>query len=459
MIDIQEMPHSEEAEKAVLGAIFCKPPVITKVIDELTAMDFYRTRHQILYQGMADLYEKGDPIDLVTITSHLQEKKALDNVGGVPYITELVSYTPTAENIDYYAGIVLHKARRRKLIEINYQVYKDSLNNENVDEVLAQSEKLAAEIRERGKKRSVRPIREVALEAYEEIDRTFQQRGRTIGVTSGYPDLDKMTSGFHKQDLIILAARPSIGKTALALNIAQNASKSISEPIMIFSLEMSAGKLVTRMVCAEGNIDASKLRSGWLEGDDWIRLTHALGIVSKTNIYIDDTPEIALGELRSKCRSMKQQEGLGLVIIDYLTKIRMDKPGRSREQEVSEIARTLKSMARELEVPVIALSQLSRGVEQRQDKRPMMSDLRESGQIEQEADLVAFLYRDDYYDKATENKNILEVIIAKQRNGPIGTVELAFLKEFNKFVSLDHRFGKQQTIDDEPEERDTQWRQ
>ncbi|MGF9822573.1 replicative DNA helicase [Brevibacillus agri] len=458
MIDIQDMPHSEEAEKAVLGAILRRPPAIAKVIDELRKSDFYLARHQATYQAMVDLYEKGDPIDLVTLTNHLQAKQGLDHAGGVPYLTELAGHAPTAENIDYYAAIVIHKAKRRKLIQHNYEAYKASLDNENIDEVLAQFEKQAAEIRERGKRRSIRSIKEIAMQAYEEIDRTFQQRGRTIGVPSGYPDLDKMTSGFHNQDLIIVAARPSVGKTALALNIAQNAARAISEPIMIFSLEMCAEKLVTRMVSAEGNIDASRIRTGWLEGDDWIRLTQALGIVSKANIYIDDTPEIALGELRSKCRSMKQQDGLGLVIIDYLTKIKADKPGRSREQEVSEIARTLKSMARELNVPVIALAQLSRGVEQRQDKRPMMSDLRESGQIEQEADLIAFLYRDDYYDKETENKNVIEVIIAKQRNGPTGTVELAFLKEYNKFISLDRRYSKHTSRDDVADERDKSWR-
>lgn len=458
MIEILELPHSMDAERAVLGAIFRRPPSITKVIDDLKPEDFHITRHQVIFQAMAEMYEKGEPIDIVTMTNYLQTQKALDNAGGVTYMTELASYTPTAENIDYYAAIVLHKARRRKLILSNYQAYKDSLENENVDEVLAQTERLAQELRDRGKKQAVRPIKEIALEAYEEIERTFQLRGRTIGVPSGYPDLDKMTSGFHKQDLIILAARPSIGKTALALNIAQNAARSIAEPIMIFSLEMAAGKLVTRMVCAEGNIDATRLRTGWLEGDDWVRLTQALGIVSKANIYIDDTPEIALGELRSKCRNMKQQEGLGLVIIDYLTKIKMDKHGRSRQEEVSEIARTLKSMARELDVPVIALSQLSRGVEQRQDKRPMMSDLRESGQIEQEADLVVFLYRDDYYDKETENKNIVEVIISKQRNGPTGTVKLAFLKEYNKYVSLEHRHRQPKTTDDESDDHDKPWR-
>ncbi|RNB72155.1 replicative DNA helicase [Brevibacillus panacihumi] len=458
MIEVLELPHSAEAERAVLGAIFRRPPAITKVIDDLKPEDLHITRNQVIFQAMTELYEKGDPVDIITMTNHLQTKNMLDNAGGVMYLTEVASSTPTAENIDYYAAIVLHKSRRRKLILSNYQAYKDSLENENVDEVLARTEKVAQELRDRGKKRAVRPIKEIALEAYEEIDRTFQQRGRTTGVPSGYPDLDKMTSGFHKQDLVILAARPSVGKTAFALNIAQNAARSIAEPILIFSLEMSGGKLVTRMVSAEGNIDATRLRTGWLEEDDWQKLTYAIGRVTKANIYIDDTPEIALGELRSKCRSMKQQEGLGLVIIDYLTKIKMDKHGRNRQEEVSEIVRTLKSMARELDVPVIALSQLSRGVEQRQDKRPMMSDLRESGQIEQEADLVAFLYRDDYYDKETESKNIVEVIISKQRNGPTGTVELAFLKEYNKFVSLDHRFGRQASNDDYQDERDLTWR-
>jgi len=285
-------------------------------------------------------------------------------------------------------------------------------------------------------------IRDVLMDVFEQIEFLYNHRGGVTGIPSGFPDLDRMTSGFQRSDLIIVAARPSVGKTAFALNIAQNVGVRARETVAIFSLEMSASQLVQRMVCAESNVDAGRLRTGRLEGDDWEKLTMAIGALSEAEIYIDDTPGVTVADIRAKLRRLKKERGLGLVVIDYLQLIQgRGKPGENRQQEVSEISRTLKQIARELEVPVIALSQLSRGVEQRQDKRPMLSDLRESGSIEQDADIVAFLYRDDYYDRETERKNIIEIIIAKQRNGPVGTVELVFLKNFNKFVSLDRTHG------------------
>jgi replicative DNA helicase len=283
-------------------------------------------------------------------------------------------------------------------------------------------------------------IRDVLMEVFERVEHLYNHKGGVTGIPSGFPDLDKMTSGFQRSDLIIVAARPSVGKTAFALNIAQNVAVRAGETVAIFSLEMSAGQLVQRMICAEANVDAGRMRTGFLEGDDWEKLAMAIGALSEAQIYIDDTPGVTVADIRAKCRRLKKEKGLGMILIDYLQLIQgRGKPGENRQQEVSEISRTLKQIARELEVPVIALSQLSRGVEQRQDKRPMMSDLRESGSIEQDADIVAFLYRDDYYDKESEKKNIIEIIIAKQRNGPVGTVELVFLKNYNKFVSLDRQ--------------------
>jgi replicative DNA helicase len=281
-------------------------------------------------------------------------------------------------------------------------------------------------------------IRDVLMEVFDRVEFLSQHKGGTTGIASGFRDLDKMTSGFQRSDLIIVAARPSVGKTAFALNIAQNAGVRGKETIAIFSLEMGASQLVQRMICAEANVDANRMRTGYLEGDDWEKLTMAIGALSEAKIYIDDSPGITVAEIRAKCRRLKKEKGLGMILIDYLQLIAgRSKGGDNRQQEVSEISRTLKQIARELQVPVIALSQLSRGVEQRQDKRPMMSDLRESGSIEQDADIVAFLYRDDYYNKESEKEGVIEIIIAKQRNGPVGTVELAFLKNFNKFVSLD----------------------
>jgi replicative DNA helicase len=286
-------------------------------------------------------------------------------------------------------------------------------------------------------------IRDVLMEVFEKVEFLYTNKGGVSGIPSGFIDLDKMTNGFQPNELIIVAARPSVGKTAFALNIAQNVAVRSTETVAIFSLEMSASQLVQRIICAESNVDATRMRTGELKGDDWEKLSMAIGALSEAQIYIDDTPGITVSDIRAKCRRLKKEKGLGLILIDYLQLIQgRGKAGENRQQEVSEISRTLKQIARELEVPVIALSQLSRGVEQRQDKRPMMSDLRESGSIEQDADIVAFLYRDDYYDKDSEKKNIIEIIIAKQRNGPVGTVELVFLKNYNKFVSLDRSHGE-----------------
>ncbi|MGG1659172.1 replicative DNA helicase [Brevibacillus sp. NRS-1366] len=434
-------PQNKEAEQSVLGAVFLSKEALITAIEILRPEDFYKTAHQRIFQTMVDLYEKGEPVDLVTVTAELQDHKLLDEVGGVTYITEIASSVPTAANIEYYAKIVEEKSLLRRLIHTATKIANDGYSREDdVTEIIADAEKYIMEIGQNRNSGGFQPIRDVLLETYERIEILSQRRGDITGIPSGYTDLDKMTAGFQRSDLIILAARPSVGKTAFALNVAQNVAARANETVAIFSLEMGASQLVQRMICAEGNLDASRLRSGGLEEDDWQKLTMAIGTLAKAPIYIDDTPGVTVQDIRAKCRRLQAERGLGMILIDYLQLIHGRGKGDNRQQEVSEISRTLKGIARELNVPVIALSQLSRGVEQRQDKRPMMSDIRESGSIEQDADIVAFLYRDDYYDKETENKNVIEVIIAKQRNGPTGTVELAFLKEFNKFVSLDHRF-------------------
>ncbi|QQE74434.1 replicative DNA helicase [Brevibacillus composti] len=434
-------PQNNEAEQSVLGAVFLSKEALITAIEILRPEDFYKTAHQRIFKTMQDLYDKGEPVDLVTVTAELQDHKLLDEVGGVPYLTEIASSVPTAANIEYYAKIVEEKSLLRRLILTATKIANDGYSREDeVGEIIADAEKYILEIAQNRNSGGFTPIRDVLLETYERIEFLSQRRGDVTGIPSGYPDLDKMTAGFQRSDLIILAARPSVGKTAFALNVAQNVAARAGETVAIFSLEMAASQLVQRMICAEGNLDASRMRSGWLEEDDWQKLTMAIGTLAKAPIYIDDTPGVTVQDIRAKCRRLQAERGLGMILIDYLQLIHGRGKGDNRQQEVSEISRTLKGIARELNVPVIALSQLSRSVEQRQDKRPMMSDIRESGSIEQDADIVAFLYRDDYYDKETENKNVIEIIIAKQRNGPTGTVELAFLKEYNKFVSLDNRY-------------------
>lgn len=432
-------PQNLEAEQAVLGAILLDGDALITVMERIDSDDFYRTSHQHIFEAMVELAQLNEPIDLITLTARLQDKQQLEDVGGVGYLSQLANAVPTAANVDYYAQIVEEKSMLRRLIRTATQIVSSGYAGEDeVGHLLGEAERRILEISNRRAGTGFVSIRDVLMEVFERVEHLYNHKGGTTGIPSGFPDLDKMTSGFQPSDLIIVAARPSVGKTAFSLNIAQNVGVRAKETVAIFSLEMGAAQLVQRMICAEANVDAGRLRTGHLEHDDWEKLTMAIGTLSEANIYIDDSPSITVADIRAKCRRLKQEKGLGLILIDYLQLIQgRGKPGESRQQEVSEISRTLKQIARELNVPVIALSQLSRGVEQRQDKRPMMSDLRESGSIEQDADIVAFLYRDDYYDKETEKKNIIEIIIAKQRNGPVGTVELAFLKQYNKFVSLD----------------------
>jgi len=432
-------PQNLEAEQAVLGAILLDGEAIITAMERLRSEDFYRAAHQQIYAGMVELAEASEPVDLVTLTAKLQDKKQLDDVGSVSYLAELANAVPTAANIDYYATIVEEKSMLRRLIRAANQIVSDGYANaDDVTDMLSDAEMRIMEISQRRSGSGFVSIREVLMEVFERIEFLSEHKGGPTGVSSGFPGLDKMTSGFQKSDLIIVAARPSVGKTAFALNIAQNAAVRGKATVAIFSLEMGAVQLVQRMICAEANVDANRLRTGDLKPDDWQKLTMAIGSLSEANIYIDDSASLNVAEIRAKSRRLKREKGLDMVIVDYLQLIHgRGKAGDNRQQEVSEISRMLKQIARELEIPVISLSQLSRGVEQRQDKRPMLSDLRESGSIEQDADIVAFLYRDDYYNKESEKEGVIEVIIAKQRNGPVGTVELAFLKNFNKFVNLE----------------------
>ncbi|WP_181363113.1 replicative DNA helicase [Sulfoacidibacillus thermotolerans] len=431
-------PQNIEAEQAVLGAIFLAPDLLGTLAERLHPDDFYRQGHRVLYAAALDLAEHGEPVDIVTLTAKLQSQGKLEEAGGIEYIIQLAQSVPTAANAEYHAEIITQRSMLRRLISVTTEIAATSYaGTEDVGELLDQAERRILALSQTRSERGFVPIRDVLMQAYERVEHLYHHKGALTGISSGYAELDRMTSGFQKSDLIILAARPSVGKTAFALNIAQNVAVRSGETVAIFSLEMSKEQLVQRMICAEANIDATVLRTGQLSDEDWTKLSMGIASLSEAPIFIDDSPGINLAEMRSRLRRLKLDMGLGLVVVDYLQLIHGRGKSDNRQQEISEISRSLKGLARELNVPIIALSQLSRSVEQRQDKRPMLSDIRESGSIEQDADVVGFLYRDDYYDPESEKKNIVEVIIGKQRNGPTGKVELVFLKNYNKFVSLE----------------------
>lgn len=435
-------PHNHEAEQAVIGAIFLDSSTLITASEILRPDDFYRSAHQKIFETLIRLSDQGKGIDVVTVTEELSSKKELENVGGVAYIMELSNAVPTAANVGHYAKIVEEKALLRRLIHVATKIVEDGYTREDeVESLLGEAERKVMEVANRKNVSDFRHIKDVLVNTFDNIEQLQHRTGDVTGVPTGFVALDKLTAGFQRNDLIIVAARPSVGKTAFALNVAQNVAVRANENVAIFSLEMGAEQLIMRMLCAEGNIDAQNLRTGALTPEDWNKLMIAMGTLSDAGIFIDDTPGVRISEIRAKCRRLaNEQGGLGMILIDYLQLIQGNgKAGESRQQEVSEISRSLKALARELKVPVIALSQLSRGVEQRQDKRPMMSDLRESGSIEQDADIVAFLYREDYYDKSEDavDKGIIEIIVAKQRNGPTDTVKLMFKKEYNKFINID----------------------
>jgi replicative DNA helicase len=442
-------PQNIEAEQAVLGSIFLDADTLVEAMEYIEPKDFYRRSHQIIFQTMMTLSDRNEAIDVVTIKDRLEQENLLEDVGGLSYLSDLALAVPTAANVVYYAKIVEQKALLRNLIQTATNIVTQGFEQgEDVETILDDAERSILEVSEKRNRSGFLSIADVLNTTIANIDQLYQNDEEITGLPTGYQALDKMTAGLQPEELIILAARPAVGKTAFALNIAQNIGTKTDRSVAIFSLEMGAESLVNRMLCAEGSIEASHLRTGQLSEEEWQNLIIAMGSLSRANIYIDDTPGIKITEIRAKCRKLAQEKGnLGLILIDYLQLI--EGTGReNRQQEVSEISRQLKKLAKELKVPVIALSQLSRGVEQRQDKRPVLSDIRESGSIEQDADIVAFLYRDDYYERegsdnddreAPEVDNVVEVIIEKNRSGARGTVELLFIKEYNKFSSLSPR--------------------
>lgn len=442
-----------EAEQAVLGAIFLNTDALADAMEYVEADDFYRRAHQILFQAMVNLNNDGEAIDVLTVQNYLTTNNQLDDVGGVAYIAELATSVPTAANAGYYAKIVEGKSMLRRLISTATNIITQANNgDDDVPSLLDSAERQIMDVSERRNRSGFREIKDVLNETLSDIDRLSQQSEDITGLPTGYREFDKMTAGLQPDNLIILAARPAVGKTAFALNIAQNVATSTDTSVAIFSLEMSAESLVNRMLCAEGSINANHLRTGQLDEGEWQNLIVAMGALSNTSIFIDDTPGIKMAEIRAKCRRLAKEKGnLGLVVIDYLQLIEGSNK-ESRQQEVSEISRQLKKLAKELSVPILALSQLSRGVEQRQDKRPVLSDIRESGSIEQDADIVAFLYRDDYYERGESkseedgddqdslNQDVgeVELIIEKNRAGARGTVKLLFIKSYNKFSNISY---------------------
>ncbi|WP_198929603.1 replicative DNA helicase [Latilactobacillus curvatus] len=457
----QVPPQNNEAEQAVLGAVFISGDALVEAMEYVAADDFYRKAHRLIFETMVELNERGEGIDAVTLKSALDAQNQLEDIGGIGYLAELAEAVPTAANVVYYAKIVSEKAMLRRLIQTAQNIVaKGYAQDEDVTDILDTAEKEIMDVSERQNKAGFKSISDVLTSSIEQIDKLYQNEEDITGLSTGYRDLDKITAGLHEDELIILAARPGVGKTAFVLNIAQNIGTKTNENIAIFSLEMGAEQLVNRMLCAEGSIDANHLRTGQLDELEWQNLIVAMGSLSKANIYIDDTPGVKMAEIRAKCRRLaKEKGGIGLIVIDYLQLIE-GSGQENRQQEVSAISRQLKKLAKELRVPVIALSQLSRGVEQRQDKRPVLSDIRESGSIEQDADIVAFLYRDDYYrdepgedgddfgggnpsapaPQQSDDADVgeVEVIIEKNRAGARGTVKLLFVKTFNKFSSISY---------------------
>ncbi|MDI6735446.1 MAG: replicative DNA helicase [bacterium] len=430
-------PQSIEAETSVLGAMLMDKEAICKAVETLSEDAFYKTAHRQIYSAIIDLFEKNEPVDLVTLTNELKKKGELSNIGGAIYLTTILNSVPTAANVEYYIQIVNEKAVIRGLLsaatEIASMAYQPV---ENIAQMLDRAEQLIFNIVQRKVSRDFIHIGEMLHDSFAMIEELYAKKAYVIGVPSGFVEFDVLTAGFHPSDLIIIAGRPSMGKSSFALNIAQYAAVREKIPVGLFSLEMSKDQLVQRMLCAEARVDAHKLRTGYLGEADWPKLTTAAGVLAEAPIYIDDSPAPPVLEIRAKARRLKAKYNIGLIVIDYLQLIQGRMAIDNRQQEISEISRSLKALARELNIPVVALSQLSREVEKRGDRKPQLSDLRESGAIEQDADLVAFVYREEYYKPTPENEGISEIIIGKQRNGPIGTVKLAFIKKYTRFENM-----------------------
>lgn len=434
------MPNSFEAEQSVVGSMIMSKDAIVTASEMLLKEDFYHQQYGIIFETMVELFTEGQPVDLVTLQNRLKEKDVPQEIQSLDFVRTLVTSVPTSANIKYYANIVKENAIKRKLIHVTEDIENECYaGKESLESVLDKTEHDVFELLSTRQTGDYVPIRTVVMNALEKIEKAAQQEGTVTGIPTGFIDLDYRTAGLQPSDLVLVAARPSMGKTAFVLNIAQHVAFHAHLCTAIFSLEMSKEQLVNRLFSLESKVDAQALRTGNLSDADWEKLVEGAGIIGDSELIIDDTPGISISELRSKCRKYKLEHDLKLVIIDYLQLMTGSGRGsESRQQEISDISRSLKALARELSVPVVALSQLSRAVEQRPEHRPMLSDLRESGAIEQDADVVMFIYRDDYYNKDTELKGISEIIIAKQRNGPIGTVNLAWLPEYTKFANLEH---------------------
>ncbi len=432
------LPHSIEAEQSVVGSMLMGREAIMAASEMLTTDDFYQHQYGVIFDAMVELFNEGKPVDLVTLQDRLKEKDLPPEITSMEFVRDLLNAVPTSANVRHYATIVSEKAVLRRLIKLSEEIENECyLNKEPVEVILEETEKRMFKLLQQRNSGDYVPIRQVVMNTLENIERASKTKGNVTGLATGFTDLDYKTSGFQPSDFILVAARPSMGKTAFVLNIAQYMAFKKDKAVAIFSLEMSREQLMNRLFSMESKVDSQSLRTGNLKDEEWSKLIESAGIIGESNLIIDDTPGISIAEMRSKCRKYKLEHGLDIIIIDYLQLMTGSGRGSdSRQQEISDISRSLKALARELNVPVVALSQLSRAVEQRTDHRPMLSDLRESGAIEQDADVVMFIYRDDYYHKDSEDKGIAEIIIAKQRNGPIGTVNLVWLPDYTKFANI-----------------------
>lgn len=434
-------PHDIDAEQAVLGSMLTDREAVNAAIEVLKEEAFYREDNRAIYQAIVNLYNKSEPIDIITLKDELESMGKFEQVGGFDYLASLPDKVPTTANVQKYIKIVEEKSILRNLIKTANEIIELGYDPaEDVEDIMDGAEKRIFDLMQSKNQKGYTPIKDVLVESFTKLEELYNRKQHITGVPTGFAELDYKTAGLHGSELILIAARPAMGKTAFALNLATNAALRGNAPVAIFSLEMSKEQLVNRILCSEAMVDSNKVRTGKLGEDDWVKLAGAIGPLSEAEIYIDDTPGISVTEIRTKCRKLSIDKGIGLVVIDYLQLVQGSKRAGSREQEIAEISRSLKILAKEINVPVIALSQLSRAVEQRPDHRPMLSDLRESGSIEQDADIVMFLYRDDYYNKESEKKDIAEVIIAKQRGGQTGTVELLWMGQYTKFVNLERRF-------------------
>ncbi len=435
-------PHDLEAEQAVIGSMLTDKDAVISSVEILKVEDFYREDNKAIYEAVLNLYNRAEPIDIITVKSELETMGKFDKIGGLEYLAELPEKVPTTANAIKYIKIVEEKSILRKLIKTANEIIELGYSpTEEVEDIMEGAEKKIFNLMQDKNQKGYTPLKDALVDSFTKLEELYNRKQHITGVPTGFGDLDYRTAGLHGSELILIAARPAMGKTAFALNIATNAAVRENVPVAVFSLEMSKEQLVNRILCSEAMVDSNKVRTGKLEEEDWTKLAESIGPLSEGEIYIDDTPGISIMEIRAKCRKLKLEKNIGLVVVDYLQLVQAsNKRSGSREQEISEISRSLKILAKELDVPVIALSQLSRAAEQRPDHRPMLSDLRESGAIEQDADIVMFLYRDDYYNQDSEKKDIAEVIISKHRGGSTGTVELLWLGTYTKFVNLERRF-------------------